>query len=318
MHIPVLLQEIIQALDVHKGDKIIDANFGFGGHSFALLPYVGDTGKILGLEWDPEVATYMQTEIMKKQTEKRIILKNANFKHIKKIAYDEGFTSVKGVVFDLGVATWHYKQSKRGFGFSTNDPLDMRLNPHDTKITAFEVVNYFSQKELVEIFKTYGEEYQAERIASEIITKRKSKKIETAEELSEVVIRAKRPKYDEREGTHARRAHTKDTPYVRHISGIHPATKVFMALRSFINDELGNLAEGLRESFDLLQPGGKIAILSFQGLEDKVIKSIFKELKAQSGALMLTKNVVRPTYKETKDNPSSRSAKLRVIAKPVA
>lgn len=308
MHIPVLLEEIIQALDVHEGDKLIDANFGFGGHSFALLPHVGETGKILGLEWDPEVASYMQQEIMRKKVEKKIVLKNGNFKHIKKIAHDEGFTSVKGVIFDLGVATWHYKQSGRGFSFSTPDPLDMRLNPEDTKITAFEVVNYFSQKELVEVFKNYGEEYQAERVAAEIITKRKIKKIETSEELSEIVMRAKGhrgSKDASARGTRTGRSH---------MRGIHPATKVFMALRSFINDELGNLSEGLRESFDVLQPGGKIAILSFQGLEDKVIKSIFKELKSK-GALMLTKNVVRPTYKETRENPSSRSAKLRVIEK---
>jgi 16S rRNA (cytosine1402-N4)-methyltransferase len=146
MHQPVLLKETINYLEPKPNDRFIDATFGWGGHSFELLKQIEPSGKILALEWDPNIVKIMETrlaqlakqeELSMKNLNKKIILKNKNFKYIKKIARDEGFTSVKGVIFDLGVSVWHFKNSERGFGFSRNEPLDMRINPQDVKITAF-------------------------------------------------------------------------------------------------------------------------------------------------------------------------------------
>jgi 16S rRNA (cytosine1402-N4)-methyltransferase len=166
----------------------------------------------------------------------------------------------------------------------------MRINP-EIKVTAFEIINYYSYKDLVEIFKNYGEERNAEKIARTIIDRRKKKKIETSKELAEIVAK------------------------VVPSRKIHPATKIFMALRTFINGELENLEQGLKDSYDILDKGGKIIVLSFQGLEDKVIKQVFRLLKKE-GAEVITKNVIRPKKEEILKNPQARSAKLRAIKKP--
>jgi 16S rRNA (cytosine1402-N4)-methyltransferase len=166
----------------------------------------------------------------------------------------------------------------------------MRINP-EIKVSAFEIINYYSYKDLVEIFKNYGEERNAEKIARTIIDRRRKKKIETSKELAEIVA----------EVVPSRK--------------IHPATKIFMALRTFINGELENLEQGLKDSYDILDKGGKIVVLSFQGLEDKVIKQVFKLLKKE-GAEIITKNVIRPKKEEILKNPQARSAKLRAIKKP--
>ena len=169
MHTSVLLEETIYFLNPKPNDNFVDATFGFGGHSFKILDFIKPNGKILALEWDP----YLVEIIKKTKMPKNIILKNTNFKNIKKIVKEEKFSNVKGVIFDLGISNWHYKNSKRGFSFNKDEFLDMRINPFDIKITAFDVVNYFSRKELINIFESYGEEKEASRIADFILKKRK-------------------------------------------------------------------------------------------------------------------------------------------------
>lgn len=289
MHKPVLLKEVIQYLDPKPNENFIDATFGFGGHSKELLKHIRPKGKILALEWDPYLVEIIKKKFMK---EKNIILKNANFKKIKEIVKETNFTHISGVIFDLGISSWHYEKSGRGFSFKKDEFLDMRINPFEIKLTAFEIVNYFSKEKLIEILEKYGEERKAESIANEIIKRRKIKKIETTKELSEIVEKV----------------------YKTRKFKIHPATKTFMALRIFINNELENLEEGLKQAFDVLDPKGRIAVITFHGLEDKIVKKIFKKLK-ESGAKMITKNVVRPSRKEILKNPRARSAKLRVIEK---
>ncbi len=288
MHKPVLLKEVIFYLDPKPNENFVDATFGLGGHSFEILKYILPDGKILALEWDPYLVEIYKKSYMK---HKNIILKNENFKNIKKVVREEKFTNIKGVIFDLGISMWHYKNSKRGFSFNENSFLDMRINPFDVKITAFEVVNYFSKEKLENILKTYGEEKYASKIAEEIVKRRKIKKIETAKELSELIVRV-----------------------VPRRKKIHPATKTFMALRSYINNELENLEIGLEDAYEILKKGGRIVVITFQGLEDKVVKKVFKKLKSK-GAKILTKKVVRPSESEKLENPSARSAKLRAILK---
>lgn len=288
MHKPVLVKEVIKFLNPQRNQNFIDATYGFGGHSKELLKYIKPKGKILAFEWDPFLVELNKKNLMQ---EKNIILKNANFTKIKKIVKELNFTKIKGVIFDLGISSWHLENSKRGFSFNKDEFLDMRINPKEIKITAFEVVNYYSKERLIEILKNYGEEKRAKEIVDAILDKRRCKKIETSKELAEIIMNVCKRK-----------------------NKIHPATKTFMALRTFINNELENLEEGLKQAFDVLDKNGRIAIITFQGLEDKVVKKVFKELK-RKGAKMITKNVVRPSRNEILENPRSRSAKLRVIQK---
>ncbi|GIW66091.1 MAG: ribosomal RNA small subunit methyltransferase H [Candidatus Parcubacteria bacterium] len=289
IHKPVLLKEVIYYLKPLKNENFIDATFGFGGHSFELIKYIKPKGKILALEWDPYLVEIIKSKIMK---EKNITLKNKNFKYIKKVVKEEKITNIKGVIFDLGISNWHYKNSSRGFSFEDNNSLDMRINPYEIKLTAFEVINYFSQNKLVEIFSKYGEEKRANIIAEEIVKKRKEKKIKSAYELSKIISNLR----------------------IKKRSKLNPATKIFMSLRMFINQELENLEIGLNEAYEVIVKGGRIAIITFNGLEDRVVKKVFKSLKTK-GAIMITKNVVKPKFKEIKENSSARSAKLRVIEK---
>jgi len=154
MHKPVLVKEVIKFLNPQRNQNFIDATYGFGGHSKELLKYIKPKGKILAFEWDPFLVELNKKNLMQ---EKNIILKNANFTKIKKIVKELNFTKIKGVIFDLGISSWHLENSKRGFSFNKDKFLDMRINPKEIKITAFEVVNYYSKERLIEILKNYGE-----------------------------------------------------------------------------------------------------------------------------------------------------------------
>jgi len=292
-HIPVLLEESLYYLRPRPGDKFIDATFGEGGHSLALWEMIKPHGEILAFEWDPELFQKGLERISSLKPMPKIKLMNKNFNEIESVVKEEKFECIKGVIFDLGLSSYHYDEAKRGFAFKQNEFLDMRINPNDIKITAFEVVNYFSKSELVRILKNYGEERRAEKIAEKIIEARKKKKIETTQELKELV----------------------DQVYKGRRGKIHPATKTFLALRTFINQELENLNKGLEGAFNVLEQGGRIVIISFHGLEDKVIKEKIKKWKKEKRITLITKNVVRPKREEIKQNPRARSAKLRAIEK---
>lgn len=290
VHQPVLLDKIIEILEPKANENFIDATFGEGNVSFALAKLTEPNGKILAFEWDPELYRQGLERIKSLKMEKRIKLVNSNFKNIKRVVKQEGFSQIKGIVFDLGISKWHYQKSGRGFSFSKDEPLDMRLNPR-LRLTAFEIVNYYSYKDLITIFKNYGQEKSAEKIARAIVERRKSKKIETSKELAEIVAEVKKSR-----------------------TKINPATQIFMALRSFINQELENLYQGVKDGYEVIEPGAKIVILTFQGLEDKVVKDVFRLLKKQ-GATVITKNVIRPNQAEILKNPAARSSKLRALRK---
>lgn len=293
IHIPVLLSESIQFLQPKPGENFIDATFGEGGHTLAIWEKIKPNGKILAFEWDSVLYNNGLKLLSKLQLMEKIKLVNKNFKKIKETVKKEKFQKIKGVIFDLGVASYHYDEANRGFAFKQEEFLDMRINPKEIKITAFEIINYFSREELIEILETYGEEKSAEKIADAIIQERKRKKITTTKELSEIVSKVKKTREKK----------------------IHPATQTFLALRTFINQELENLKEGLQQAFDILEPGGRIVIISFHGLEDRVIKEFVRRYKKEKRIKVITKNTVKPNKKEVKKNPRSRSAKLRAIEK---
>lgn len=290
-HKPVLLNELIDYLDLKPNINVIDATFGFGGHSLKIIEKIKPEGKILAFEWDPDVYQLGLRLLKEKQLMEKIKLINENFSKIKSVVAKEKFQKIYGVIFDLGLSSWHYDKSKRGFSFKENEFLDMRLNP-EIKLTAFEIVNYFSKRELVEILEKYGEEKEAERIVNAIIEKRKKEKIQTTRELAEIIKSVKKVK-----------------------KKIHPATQTFLALRNFINQELENLQEGLDGALEVLEKGGRIVIITFHGLEDKVVKNFINKWKKMKKIKILTKSVIRPSLSEIKNNPRSRSAKLRAIQK---
>lgn len=295
-HIPVLLSEVLEFLEPENGGKFIDATFGEGNFSFEIVKKAMEKNKdvsVLAFEFDPELYKIGLKKIKALNMENRITLLNANFKHIRMHAKKRGFEKVNGIVFDLGIASWHYESSKRGFSFSAEEFLDMRINPKKIKLTAYEIVNRFPYHKLCEIFEKYGEEKEAKRVAKAIVGERRKREIKSAKELAEIVEKAKK----------------------RRKRKLHKATQVFMALRIFINDELENLEISLRHAYELLNKNARLCVISFQGLEDKIIKKVFRELKKEKGAKILTKNVIGPGKEEVMKNPRARSARLRVIEK---
>lgn len=291
MHRPVLLQEVLQWLNPQPGGKFIDATINDGGHALAILERIVPEGKLLGIEWDGELLKQLEVKIQKSKIKNNLVLINDSYVNLKNIAEREGFTGADGILFDLGLSSWQLEESGRGFSFQKDEILDMRFNKQ-IPISALEIVNTWPEGDLVKIFREYGEEKRAEKIAKEIVAARQKGIIKTSRQLAEVAKRM--------------------SP-----SGgkTHPATKIFQALRIAVNQELANVEQGLKAGFAVLSPGGRLAVISFQGLEDKIIKKYIKELKQTGEAEMITKNAVKPSWEEVKNNPRARSAKLRVIQK---
>ncbi len=252
-------------------------------------------GKVLAIDADPEqIKNYKLT---KRDSDNRVILVNDNFKNLKKIV--ENFCpdwqgKIRGILFDLGMSSWHLEKSKRGFSFRYNEDLDMCYGKTAT-VSAKEIINQWPSQEIERIIKEYGEERYAWRIADKIAKQRKQKPILTTFDLIEV-IREAVPKNYER-------------------GRIHPATRTFQALRIVVNQELENLKVALPQALEILSPGGRIVVISFHSLEDRIVKNFFKE-KAKEGKIkILTKKPVIPSQEEIEKNKKSHSAKLRAAVK---
>ncbi|MEW6606024.1 MAG: 16S rRNA (cytosine(1402)-N(4))-methyltransferase RsmH [bacterium] len=288
-HIPVLLNEILEYLQVKPDGIYIDCTLGEGGHSEAILQ---KGGKIIGIEQDGEIL-----EIAKKRLgPKNIIFVHDNFKNIKEILANSilirggasaSIDSVNGILYDLGVSSVHFESKTRGFSFRFDADLDMRLDLRN-KVTAKDLVNSLSVNQLKEIILKYGEEHRAEKIAQAIV---KNRPIHTTFELIKVI-----------------------EPIIGY-KNIHPATKVFQALRIAVNQELDVLDESLDKAILLLKTGGRLLVISFHSLEDRLVKHKFRKWAKEGLAKIITKSPIRPTYEERKVNPRARSAKLRVIEK---
>lgn len=288
-HIPVMLKEAISYLDIKPNHWYIDCNLGGGGHTEGILKA---GGKVLGIDLDPDAIE----EVSKKNFPlERLILINDNFSHLSHITHTT-LTSqpspISGVLFDLGISSYQLEKPERGFSFNVDAPLDMRMDP-TVGVTAADLVNVLPEKELSRLFWEYGEENFARPIAKKIVEYRKIKKIETTSELVKIILSVK----------HAGR------------EKIHPATKVFQALRIAVNDELRNLEEALPQALEILQPRGRLAVISFHSLEDRIVKNFFKNEEEKSSLKILTPKPIGPTEEEIIFNPRSRSAKLRVAQK---
>lgn len=300
-HIPVLYEEVLAALNAKVGGRYIDCTVGGAGHALGILERSSPDGQLLGLDADPEAIKLAQKRL--EPFRSRFILVNENFADLGKVAREKTFVPADGVLFDLGVSSIQLESVERGLSFKVDAPLDMRLDPRQ-RVTAFELVNEMSEQELAAIIARYGEEPRARMIARAIVRARTKRPIETTVELAKIIERA----------APARRR-------------IHPATRTFQALRIAVNRELENLESALGQAIEILAPDGRIAVISFHSLEDRLVKQTFAfEARGcicppkipvcscghKPRLEILTKKPIVPSEEEERRNPRSRSAKLRV------
>lgn len=292
-HIPVLLKETMEYLNPKEGDTIIDATINGGGHSEEILKRIGIAGKLVGIDQDEKILN----KLKEKWAEKRnVFLINDNFRNLGRILDSLKIEKINGALFDIGISSLQLEESGRGFSFQKNEPLLMtmksKFEPDD--LTAMDIVNKWSKAELEEIIRSYGEERYSRRIAENIVRRRKDKAITTTFELVDA-IRESVPKH------------------YRDNRRINCATRTFQALRIAVNDELGAFKEGLEAALKKLTSGGRLAVITFHSLEDRIAKNLFKESDMGGKGKNLTKKPIVPKEEEIKSNPRSRSAKLRAF-----
>jgi 16S rRNA (cytosine1402-N4)-methyltransferase len=290
-HHSVLLQESIDGLNVKGGEIFLDATFNDGGHSIEVCRQLKEQVKIIGIDLDSDALEMARVRFIQERC--RISLYEENFRNLDLVLQKEGLESVNAILFDLGFSSVQLEESGRGFSFKREEPLLMTLSKESRGLTAHTIVNEWDEKHLETIIRHYGEERSARRIARAIVLARESKPIETTLELSNTI---------EKE-IGSRRGKT------------HSATKTFQALRITVNDELYALSEGLEKGFEALAPGGRMVVISFHSLEDRIVKRYFKKMVGEEKALLVNKKPFTPTTEERKENPRSRSAKLRIIRK---
>ncbi len=294
IHQPVLLKEVLKIFNPKPNQNFIDATLGEGSHSIEILKKTAPKGKILGIEFDSVLIKEAEKNFKKFNLKKRVILVNDNFSNLEKIVKKNNFFDFEGILFDLGISKWHFKKSKRGFSFQKNEILDLRINPKFQTLKGFEILNLWQKPEIEKILREFGEIKIAKKIAEEIIKERKIKPIISTFDLIKVL---------EKFSKFLKRKNQK----------IHFATKIFMALRIAVNNEIENLKEGLNHAFKVLKVNKKIVVISFHSLEDRIVKNFFKELKQKKLVKVLTKKPIVPSIEEIQKNPSARSAKLRAI-----
>ena len=299
-HVPVLLKEAIDFLAVRRGGTYIDATVGLGGHSYEIAKRLGAPGHLIGFDKDP-AALDVAAGVLARPTQSadwpNVELRHASFADVANDVEPalsrmaKGRTTVGGILADLGVSSLQLSDPARGFSFQAEAPLDMRMNPQ-TELTAEQVVNHLDERKLAGVIYEFGEERRSRRIARAIV---RSRPIRTTRQLADVISAAARPMKLGR--------HTYDR--------IHPATRTFQALRIFVNRELDDLRVLLEAAPQVLKPGGRLVIISFHSLEDRMVKDAMREGAKLGHYRILTKKPVTPSEEELDRNPRSRSAKLR-------
>ena len=280
MHKPVLLKEVIEYLDPKPNENFVDCTIGEAGHSLVILEKTKPNGKILGIDADRE-------SLKRIKTEERLILVGGNFKNLKTIAEENNFNKVNGVLFDLGLSSWQLDESEKGFSYKKDEPLKMVLN-NDQVVTAEEIINTWPEEELAKIFKEYGEERFARKIVQKIVQQRGLSPIKTTSQLFEIIKRS--------------------VPFSKTSRG---RTDRVAALRIVVNDEIENLKKGLEQALQILDKEGRVVVISFHSLEDRIVKWFFREKEKEGKIKILTKKPLTAGEAEIIANSRSRSAKLR-------
>jgi len=292
LHKPVLPREVMDFLDPAPGKIIIDATIGGGGHAVELAERIAPGGTLIGIDRDSESLKIAHEKL--KASKIHINLVNKNFRHIKEITENLRLGEVDGILFDLGISSIQMETAERGFSIKNAGPLDMRMD-RNQKLTAKDLVNSSDEEDLALIIRDFGEERFYRRIARAIVSARDKKEIETTDELVEVISRS--------------------LPYGRGRQRIHPATRAFQALRISVNDELSAVEEALRDAPGILKKGGRLCVISFHSLEDRIAKNTLKDFRAKGILKVFTKKPVIASEAEVSENPRARSAKLRAAEK---
>ena len=288
IHVPVMLEEVIKHFDIKKNGIYIDCTFGNGGHTKAILEKL-ETGKIIAFEWDKKTVEFIKNNNLFHSSKFHLI--NDNFSNLAEHLKHLDIKEIDGFLFDLGLSSWQLGEEGRGFSYRLNSPLDMRIN-QDKNLTAEFVVNNYSYEKLIDIFYYYGEERKARIIARKICYWREQQQITSTQQLVSIIA-----------------------PCFPKKRNIHPARKIFQSLRIFVNSELENLSQALESAFKYLSPKGKIIVISYHSLEDRIVKQTFKKYSSQEKFQIITKKPLIPSAEEIKKNNKSRSAKMRVIEK---
>ncbi len=304
-HVPVLLDETLTGLALRPNSRVIDGTLGGGGHAAAILAQLGPAGKMLGLDADPAAVQRVQQRLAEAVANGRLRVAQANFEQMREVAEAHDFSPVDGILLDLGTSSFQLETAARGFSFQQDGPLDMRFDLSEGP-SAAELVNTLPEAELADVIYRYGEERRSRRIAREIVAARTQRPVETTAQLAELVERA----------VGGRRG-----------ARLHPATRTFQALRIAVNRELEQLERTLPQTLDLLADGGRLAVISFHSLEDRIVKqwmqSEARESVPDPGSLyghrertptlrLLARKPIAPGEAEQRENPRSRSAKLRL------
>lgn len=306
-HEPVMLAEVLEYLQPSSGRVFVDCTLGGGGHSLELVKRLVPDGKLIGIDQDDEALTAASERL--REFSANVVLAKGNFSQIGEIVADSGVSSVDGVLFDLGVSSHQLDAAERGFSFRSDAPLDMRMDSSAGE-TAADLVNSLSERDLSDIILKFGEERWARRIAKFIVERRKRERIESTGELVEVILAA--------------------VPAGARTERIHPATRTFQGLRIAVNRELESLRVGMEEAIRLLSPGGRVCVLSYHSLEDRIVKEALLKCTgrcscppslpvcccgAKQTMRILTRKPVVATEEEIDRNPRARSAKLRAAEK---
>ncbi|MGC9350234.1 MAG: 16S rRNA (cytosine(1402)-N(4))-methyltransferase RsmH [Anaerolineae bacterium] len=300
-HVPVLLEEVLEGLDVHTGGVYLDATVGGGGHAVAILEASVPDGRLLGLDRDPEAARRASQRLAAFGWRAKVV--HASYVDLLDVARREGFLPLDGILFDLGFSTWQIEDPERGFAFNLEGPLDMRFDP-TTGVTAAELVNQLPEDELVDLLYRFGEEPKSRQIARAIVLARP---IHTTRELAEVVESA-----------------------VGRRGRLHPATRTFQAIRIAVNQELASIETALPQAVRALRSGGRLAVIAFHSLEDRIVKHFMQRESRdcicppeypvcmcdhQRSVRFVERKAIMPSEEEIETNPRSRSARLRVVEK---
>ena len=294
LHTPVMLAEVLEYLDLRPGKTIVDATVGMGGHSLEIIKRISPAGRLIAIDRDKESLSLAQETL--KDFSDSVEFVYCNFSDIEEISKRLNLEKIDGIVLDLGVSSFQLTQAERGFSFNREGPLDMRLD-RNSYISAYDLVNNLNEDEISNLLWSFGQERWHNRIARCVVEERQKHPITTTAELSEIIIRAIPPRF--------RRYHYR----------IHPATRTFQAVRIAVNRELEALEQVLARTLPLMAAAGRICVISFHSLEDRVVKWAFRKAAADGLVKILTPKPLTPTELEARANPSSRSSKFRAVEK---